>query len=137
MIFFCIIVKILKMVKTIAIDETLYDEISEYCKLNKLTIKDFSEKALKEALMLEKYGDAPFFNKPFVKINPDYIVGVDAASGDVKTVITTIDTKENKIVKVEEIKPEPKIEESKPEVEHIKVEQKPATAPKPRVRRLK
>lgn len=124
------------MAKTVAIDETLYDEISEYCKLNKITIKDFSEKALKEALMLEKYGDAPFFNKPFVKINPDYIVGVDAASGEDKTVVTTIDTKEKKIVKVEEIKPEPK-PEPKPEVEHIQVKEEPLPAPKPRVRRLK
>ena len=124
------------MAKTVAINEDLYNEISEYCKLNKITVKDFSEKALKDALMLEKYGDAPFFNKSFVKIEPDYIVGIDVASGEDKTVVTTIDTKENTIVKVEEIKPEPQ-PEPKAEIEHIQIKEEPKPAPKPRVRRLK
>lgn len=42
------------------LDKNLYDEINEYCKLNKLKTRDFIHKILKEAFLKEKYGDSPF-----------------------------------------------------------------------------
>ena len=122
------------MAKTVAINEDLYNEIYEYCKLNKITVKDFSEKALKDALMLEKYGDIPFgnFKETPKEKEPEHIVAVDPANDESKTVVTVIDTKEEKIVEQQEVKTE---EEVKEIVE--KYEEKPKPQPKPRVRRLK
>lgn len=44
----------------IKISDSLYKELSGYCKLNSLQINDYAEKLLKEALLKEKYGDIPF-----------------------------------------------------------------------------
>lgn len=122
------------MAKTVSINEDLYNEISEYCKLNKITVKDFSEKALKDALMLEKYGDIPFgnFKEMPKEKEPEHIVAVDLANDESKTAVTVIDTKEEKIVEQQEVKTEEEIQEI---VE--KYEEKPKPKSKPRVRRLK
>lgn len=45
---------------TIRIDEDVYDEISEYCKLNGLNVSSFCNGILKNAIKVEKYGDIPF-----------------------------------------------------------------------------
>lgn len=45
---------------SIKISDSLYKELSGYCKLNSLQINDYAEKLLKEALLKEKYGDIPF-----------------------------------------------------------------------------
>ena len=122
------------MAKTIAINEGLYNEILEYCKLNKITIKDFSEKALKNSLMLEKYGDIPFGGfKEFPKVKePEHIVAVDPAIDEGKTILTVVGTKEEKIVEQQE-------EKSEQEVNEVikKYEEQPKPQQKPRVRRLK
>lgn len=122
------------MAKTIAINEDLYNEILEYCKLNKITIKDFSEKALKNSLMLEKYGDIPFGGfKELPKVKePEHIVAVDPAIGEGKTILTVVDTKEEKIVEQQEVKTEQEVNEI---IE--KYEEQPKPQQKPRVRRLK
>ena len=44
----------------VEIDKRLYQEIKDYCKLNNLVIKDFVNKLLKKAFIIEKYGDRPF-----------------------------------------------------------------------------
>lgn len=44
----------------VEIENKLYSEIKEYCKLNGLVIKDFINKLLKKAFTVEKYGDKPF-----------------------------------------------------------------------------
>lgn len=44
----------------IEIDKRLHQDIKEYCKLNGLVMKDFVNKLLKKAFMVEKYGDKPF-----------------------------------------------------------------------------
>lgn len=44
----------------VEIENKLYSEIKEYCKLNGLIIKDFINKLLKKAFTVEKYGDKPF-----------------------------------------------------------------------------
>lgn len=44
----------------IKISDSLYKELSGYCKLNSLQINDYAENLLKEALLKEKYGDIPF-----------------------------------------------------------------------------
>lgn len=127
-------VKINKMAKTIAINEDLYNEILEYCKLNKITIKDFSEKALKNSLMLEKYGDIPFGGfKELPKVKePEHIVAVDPAIGEGKTILTVVDTKEEKIIEQQEVKTEQEVNKI---IE--KYEEQPKPQQKPRVRRLK
>lgn len=122
------------MAKTIAINEDLYNEILEYCKLNKITIKDFSEKALKNSLMLEKYGDIPFggFKEIPKAKKPEHIVAVDVAVDEGKTILTVVDTKEEKIVEHHEVKTEQEVNEI-----IKKYEEQPKPERKPRVRRLK
>lgn len=47
------------------VDKKLYEEIKEYCELNGLKPRDFTNSLLKKAFMEEKYGKAPpFFNQP-------------------------------------------------------------------------
>ena len=46
--------------KTIRIKEGVYNKISEYCKMNNITISDFCTNQLEKALLSEKYGDTPF-----------------------------------------------------------------------------
>ena len=49
---------------TINIEDKLYQDIKEYCKLNKLTISVFVNDLLKKNFLVEKYNDAPpFFKK--------------------------------------------------------------------------
>lgn len=49
---------------TVNIEDKLYEDIREYCKLNKLTISVFVNDLLKKNFMVEKYDDAPpFFKK--------------------------------------------------------------------------
>lgn len=45
------------------LDKDLYNEINEYCKINSLKTRDFIHKLLKEAFLVQKYGDSPFNNK--------------------------------------------------------------------------
>lgn len=45
------------------LDKDLYNEINEYCKINNLKTRDFIHKLLKEAFLVQKYGDSPFNNK--------------------------------------------------------------------------
>ena len=42
------------------LDKQLYDEISEYCKMNNIKTRDFIHEILREAFMVKKYGNAPF-----------------------------------------------------------------------------
>lgn len=50
----------------IELDKKLHKDIKEYCQLNGLVMKDFVNKLLKKAFMVEKYGD-----KPFAEIKPE------------------------------------------------------------------
>ena len=54
------------------IDDKLYQEIKEYCKLNKLTISTFINDLLKKSFIIEKYDDAPpFFKKIKEEFTPE------------------------------------------------------------------
>ena len=56
---------------TVNIEDKLYEEIREYCRLNKLTISVFVNDLLKKNFMVEKYDDAPpFFKKKEPEIEP-------------------------------------------------------------------
>lgn len=56
---------------TVNIDDKLYEEIREYCRLNKLTISVFVNDLLKKNFMVEKYDEAPpFFKKKESDIEP-------------------------------------------------------------------
>lgn len=46
--------------KTIRVHEDVFNDISDYCKINGLKIVDFCSEKLKEAVLVEKYGDTPF-----------------------------------------------------------------------------
>ena len=52
----------------VQIEDKLYNDIKEYCKLNKLKIGSFINEILKKSFLVEKYGDTPFtnFNKKTV-----------------------------------------------------------------------
>lgn len=43
----------------VEIEQKLYNDIKNYCKLNGLVIKDFINKLLKKAFTVEKYGETP------------------------------------------------------------------------------
>ena len=58
--FFCILETKKTLMHNIKISDSLYKELSGYCKLNSLEINDYAENLLKEALLKEKYGDIPF-----------------------------------------------------------------------------
>ena len=47
---------------TVQIEDELYNDIKEYCKLNKLKIGSYINKILKKSFLVEKYGDTPFTN---------------------------------------------------------------------------
>jgi hypothetical protein len=44
----------------IQIDDNLYNDIAEYCKINNETVSGFCQRILKEQLLIEKFGDTPF-----------------------------------------------------------------------------
>lgn len=45
------------------LDKELYNEIKEFCELNELKTRDYIHKLLKDAFMIEKYGNSPFCKK--------------------------------------------------------------------------
>lgn len=51
---------------TIQISEDLYQEIKEYCQINKLKLNDFIDALLIKSFNLEKFGDAPFMQTPII-----------------------------------------------------------------------
>lgn len=44
----------------IEISDKTYEELKEYCTLNKLKIGQYADKLVHEGLMIEMYGDTPF-----------------------------------------------------------------------------
>jgi len=60
----------MKKTHTVQINEKLYNNILEYCKLNNLKIKDYINEILGKCFLAEKYGDTPFA-KIEVKINKE------------------------------------------------------------------
>ena len=56
------------------LDKDLYNEINEYCKINSLKTRDFIHKLLKEAFLVQKYGDSPFNDKTTHKIESVVLV---------------------------------------------------------------
>lgn len=56
----------------VEIEQKLYNDIKEYCKLNHLVIKDFVNKLLRKAFTIEKYGEKPFMVEPTNKVKENY-----------------------------------------------------------------
>ena len=53
------------------VDKQLYEEIKEYCSLNGLKPREFTNSLLRKAFMEEKFGKTPpFFNQPARDIVP-------------------------------------------------------------------
>ena len=100
---------------TVNIEDKLYEEIREYCRLNKLTISVFVNDLLKKNFMVEKYDDAPPF---FKKKEPD----VESIPVDVKKIVEEKTPEEFKQEYLAEPEPVKKKEYVKPEV--ISVETK-------------
>lgn len=101
------------------IEDKLYQDIKEYCKLNKLTISVFVNDLLKKNFMVEKYDDAPpfFKKKQEEKIESVIVTGTIKKDGtfeqesvDVKRVMTEAQTpeefKQNYLAEPEPIKEE-------------------------------
>ena len=57
----------------IELDKKLHKDIKEYCQLNGLVMKDFVNKLLKKAFMVEKYGDKPFAEPKMSKLEEEAI----------------------------------------------------------------
>ena len=57
----------------IELDKKLHKDIKEYCQLNGLVMKDFVNKLLKKAFMVEKYGDKPFAEPKMSKLENEAI----------------------------------------------------------------
>ena len=45
---------------SIKISEKLYKDLSSYCDINNIDVKNFCENAIKKELINQKYGDIPF-----------------------------------------------------------------------------
>jgi hypothetical protein len=58
----------IKILYMIEIDKKLHKDIKEYCQLNGIVMKDFVNKLLKKAFMVEKYGEKPFTSNEVVSI---------------------------------------------------------------------
>ena len=112
--FFVYLQKWLNM-PTVNIEDKLYEEIREYCRLNKLTISVFVNDLLKKNFMVEKYDDAPPF---FKKKEPD----IESIPVDVKKIAEEKTPEEFKQEYLAEPEPIKKKEYVKPEV--ISVETK-------------
>ena len=54
--------------KSVQIDEKLHAEVTEFCKINGIKVTDFCNDAVKNWLQNEKFGDAPFYDKPVIKL---------------------------------------------------------------------
>lgn len=46
------------------IDKKLEEDIKQYCKLNKLNVKEYVTEILRKAFLVDKYGESPFGGKP-------------------------------------------------------------------------
>ena len=54
--------------KSVQIDEKLHAEVTEFCKIKGIKVTDFCNDAVKNWLQNEKFGDAPFYDKPVIKL---------------------------------------------------------------------
>ena len=95
------------------IDDKLYQEIREYCRLNKLTISVFVNDLLKKGFLVEKYDDAP----PFFKKKEPEIETVQVDLKKIKEEKTQEEFRQEYLADPEPIKKE---EYVKPEVISVK-----------------
>ena len=84
------------------IDDKLYGEIKEYCKINNLKISKFVNDILQKAFLIEKYGEAPFRREEDAKEHEDASESHDNEIKD-KTSDNSIDVpvKSEEIISVE------------------------------------
>lgn len=63
----------------VAIYTTVYKQLKEYCILNHLSMAEMATKFIREGLMIEKYGDAPFMKmvKSQKPIEPEITTAID------------------------------------------------------------
>lgn len=96
--------------KTVRIKESVYNQISEYCKLNNITISDFCTNQLEKAILTEKYGDTPFgtiVKMPrVVEMDVKTITTDDAQKENISTTFVEVEAP-----KVQEIDMTKKVEE--------------------------
>lgn len=66
---------------SVKIKDILYKELSDYCKLNSISVVEYVNNAIKEALTKDKYGDIPFGiveQTKGEKITVDYVEPIEA-----------------------------------------------------------
>ena len=139
------------------VDKKLYEEIKEYCSLNGLKPRDFTNSLLKKAFMEEKYGKAPpFFTQPALDIvenkpmnmpeppkaenRPDIIIPEKKSPTESRHDVAESVAKEEKTVKnddfpdkIETIEPKQAYKEENQPIETVqpqKIEEKPKTIKK-------
>lgn len=59
------------MAHKIEISDKTYELLKEYCNLNKLKIGQFTDKLIRDGLMVEMYGDVPFTN---YRTTPQHVI---------------------------------------------------------------
>lgn len=81
------------------IEDSLYEQIREYCKLNKLTISVFVNDLLRKTFMVEKYDEAPpFFKKNKVVVNIPTVRHEEPMSIQVEVEAPAVDEPINELV---------------------------------------
>jgi hypothetical protein len=82
------------------IENKLYNEIKDYCKLNDLKIGDFINGLLRKAFNIEKYGEKPPFFAPTTPVSEEHVAKI---VDKVKTDMEEIVKKEELVEKVSEL----------------------------------
>lgn len=106
---------------SVLIDEILYNDIKEYCELNGLKTSEFINQQLKDAFLMEKYGDAPFMQKQEKNIEVRSSYPLNLPSDKITPIpieeVITINKKEEITEKEEQIKQPKVVEKNKKDTE--------------------
>lgn len=115
---------------SIQIEESLYNEITAFCKANNEKINVFCSRILKEQLLMEKYGDTPF------EIYPNHKACIKKEEPEYTPTIQDTTEFHNKIYSEQPINGQSKKDTEKIETEEIKITTTENQIVKPKKRRL-
>ena len=115
---------------SIQIDESLYNEISAFCKANNEKINVFCSRVLKNQLLMEKFGDTPF------EIYPNHEACIIKKESEYTPTIQDSTEFHNKVYSEQPINGQPEKDTEKIEIEEIKIITPENQVVKPKKRRL-
>lgn len=94
----------------IEIKSDLYDDLKEYCELNKLKINVFINNLIKSAFMVEKYGYSPLEN-----MKNEILKGTEKGEEEIKEIVSNLN--EDNLNKIQDDIDKLILEPSKNEIE--------------------